>query len=110
SFACSIRHTNTNHANANIAGSATRSSFQLQFIETGVWQPCAITGSKKSRQLSVLDSKLPATRRRYAGELKGNPAVAELRKLGNNRRVTLLYGARGPKVSHALVLKAALSK
>ena len=49
-------------------------------------------------------------RRRYTGELKGNPAVAELRKLGKNKRVTLLYGARDPKVNHALVLKAALGR
>jgi uncharacterized protein YeaO (DUF488 family) len=49
-------------------------------------------------------------RRRYTSELKGNPAVAELRKLGKSKRVTLLYAAHDPKVNHALVLQAALSR
>ena len=49
-------------------------------------------------------------RRRYTSELKGNPAVAELRKLGKSKRVTLLYAAHDPTVNHALVLQAALSR
>jgi uncharacterized protein YeaO (DUF488 family) len=49
-------------------------------------------------------------RRRYTSELKGNPALAELRKLGKSKRVTLLYGAHDPKVNHALVLQAALTR
>ena len=49
-------------------------------------------------------------RRRYASELKGNPAFAELRELGKRKRVTLLYAAHDPKVNHALVLQAALSR
>jgi uncharacterized protein YeaO (DUF488 family) len=49
-------------------------------------------------------------RRRYTGELKGNPAVAELRKLGKSKRVTLLYAAHDPRVNHALVLQAALTR
>jgi uncharacterized protein YeaO (DUF488 family) len=49
-------------------------------------------------------------RRRYSSELKGNAALAELRKLGKSKRVTLLYGAHDPKVNHALVLQAALTR
>jgi uncharacterized protein YeaO (DUF488 family) len=49
-------------------------------------------------------------RRRYTSELKGNPAVAELRKLGKSKRVTLLYAAHDPKVNHALVLQSALNR
>jgi uncharacterized protein YeaO (DUF488 family) len=49
-------------------------------------------------------------RRRYTRELKGNPAVAELRKLGKSKRVTLLYAAHDPKVNHALVLQSALAR
>jgi uncharacterized protein YeaO (DUF488 family) len=49
-------------------------------------------------------------RRRYTSELKGNPAVAELRKLGKSQRVTLLYAAHDPKVNHALVLQSALTR
>src|ERR1700748_985096 len=37
-------------------------------------------------------------RRRYNSELKGNPALADLRKLGKSKRVTLLYAAHDPKV------------
>ncbi len=48
-------------------------------------------------------------RGRYCRELQDNPALAELRKLGRGKPVTLLYAARDPKVNHALVLKSALS-
>jgi uncharacterized protein YeaO (DUF488 family) len=47
-------------------------------------------------------------RRRYAAELKKNPAFPELRRLGRGKRVTLLYGARDPEVNHAVVLLSAL--
>jgi uncharacterized protein YeaO (DUF488 family) len=46
--------------------------------------------------------------RRYRRELRGNPALAELRRLGRGRVVTLLYGARDPRVNHAIVLLAQL--
>jgi uncharacterized protein YeaO (DUF488 family) len=49
-------------------------------------------------------------RKRYREELAANPAVGELRKLGKKRRVTLLYGARDPKINHAVVLLAALKR
>ena len=48
-------------------------------------------------------------RSRYTRELKHNPALAELRKLGRGKPVTLLYAAHDPAVNHALVLKSALS-
>jgi uncharacterized protein YeaO (DUF488 family) len=41
-------------------------------------------------------------RKRYRAELKGNPAVRELRALTG--KVTLLYGAHDPKINHAVVL------
>jgi uncharacterized protein YeaO (DUF488 family) len=43
---------------------------------------------------------------RYRAELKDNPAVAELR--ARTGKVTLLYGARDPKINHAVVLAAVL--
>jgi uncharacterized protein YeaO (DUF488 family) len=43
-------------------------------------------------------------RGRYEAELKDNPAIKELRKLGKGKLVTLLYGARDPEVNHAMVL------
>jgi uncharacterized protein YeaO (DUF488 family) len=46
--------------------------------------------------------------RRYRRELAGNPAVGELRRLGRGARVTLVYGARDPKINHAVVLQAVL--
>ena len=44
--------------------------------------------------------------RRYKRELARNPAVGELRKLARRGRVTLLYGARDPKINHAVVLQS----
>jgi uncharacterized protein YeaO (DUF488 family) len=44
-------------------------------------------------------------RRRYRAELRANPqVVAQLRKLADGRRLTLLYAARDPHCNHALVL------
>lgn len=40
--------------------------------------------------------------KRYRAELKGNPALDELRALKG--KVTLVYGARDPKINHAIVL------
>jgi uncharacterized protein YeaO (DUF488 family) len=42
---------------------------------------------------------------RYVSELDTNPAAVELEQLGQrNPTVTLLYGARDPKINHAIVL------
>jgi uncharacterized protein YeaO (DUF488 family) len=49
-------------------------------------------------------------RKRYREEIAANPAVAELRKLGKKKRVTLLYGAHDPKINQAVVLLAALKR
>jgi uncharacterized protein YeaO (DUF488 family) len=47
-------------------------------------------------------------RRRYELEPANNPAVAEPRKLGKGKLVTLLYAAHDPAVNHAVVLRSAL--
>jgi uncharacterized protein YeaO (DUF488 family) len=47
-------------------------------------------------------------RRRYTAELRRNPLLPELRKAGRGHLITLLYGARDPKVNHAVVLLSAL--
>jgi len=47
-------------------------------------------------------------RRRYRVELKKNPTLPELRKLGKGQTTTLLYGARDPEINHAVVLLSAL--
>jgi uncharacterized protein YeaO (DUF488 family) len=44
--------------------------------------------------------------KRYRAELKDNPALAALR--GLKGKVTLVYGARDPKVNHAIVLAKVL--
>jgi uncharacterized protein YeaO (DUF488 family) len=44
--------------------------------------------------------------RRYRAELKGNPALDELRELKG--KVTLVYGARDPAINHAVVLAKVL--
>ena len=43
-------------------------------------------------------------RRRYAEELRVNPAVRRLHDIAADEPVTLLYGARDEKHNHALVL------
>jgi len=46
--------------------------------------------------------------RRYTTELKNNPALPELRKLGKGHLVTLLYAAHDPQINHAVVLLSVL--
>jgi uncharacterized protein YeaO (DUF488 family) len=47
-------------------------------------------------------------KRRYSAELRNNPALPELRKLGKGQLVTLLYAAHDPQINHAVVLLSAL--
>jgi uncharacterized protein YeaO (DUF488 family) len=47
-------------------------------------------------------------RKHYRAELKGNPAVKELR--ATKGKLTLLYGARDSKINHAVVLAAVLKR
>ena len=49
-------------------------------------------------------------RKRYAAEMADNPALAELRKLGRGKTVTLLYGARDSEQNQAAVLLDLLRK
>jgi uncharacterized protein YeaO (DUF488 family) len=44
--------------------------------------------------------------KRYRAELKGNPALEDLRALKG--KVTLVYGAKDPKINHAAVLAKVL--
>ena len=46
--------------------------------------------------------------RRYRKEVAGNPALAELKRMGKRGTVTLVYGARDPQVNHASVLLSLL--
>jgi uncharacterized protein YeaO (DUF488 family) len=48
--------------------------------------------------------------KRYKKELVGNAELAELRKLGRAKVVTLLYGAHDPDVNHAAVLRSVLGR
>jgi uncharacterized protein YeaO (DUF488 family) len=54
--------------------------------------------------------RFAAFKKRYRSEIKGNPAVAALRKLGKGARVTLLYGARDPEMNQAAVLQTILKQ
>ena len=54
--------------------------------------------------------RFPEFSRRYTGELRNNPALAELYELGKRQTVTLLYGARDPEVNHAVVLLSELRR
>ena len=46
--------------------------------------------------------------KRYRAELKDNPALEDLRALKG--KVTLVYGARDPKINHAIVLAKVLKR
>jgi uncharacterized protein YeaO (DUF488 family) len=51
-------------------------------------------------------AKIKAFSKRYKQELKHNPAVADLKKaMVRHKKLTLLYAAKDPTVSHAFVLK-----
>ena len=52
--------------------------------------------------------RFPEFKRRYTAELRDNPALPELRKLGKGHLVTLLYGAHDPQINHAVVLLSVL--
>jgi uncharacterized protein YeaO (DUF488 family) len=54
--------------------------------------------------------KFAEFRRRYRIELGHNPAMAKYRPRLSKGKVTLLYGARDPKINHAVVLKDYLAK
>jgi uncharacterized protein YeaO (DUF488 family) len=47
-------------------------------------------------------------RTRYRAELKGNPALQELRAVKG--KLTLLYGAKDPQINQAVVLAAVLKR
>jgi uncharacterized protein YeaO (DUF488 family) len=49
-------------------------------------------------------------KKRYRSEMSDNPAVADLRAAIGRAKVTLLYGAKDPKINHAVVLAETLSK
>jgi uncharacterized protein YeaO (DUF488 family) len=67
-----------------------------------------------STELRLWFGHIPARfdefRRRYEAELRDNPSVGELRKLGKGKQVTLLYAAHDPKINHALVLRSVLQR
>ncbi|AGH50405.1 hypothetical protein G432_13435 [Sphingomonas sp. MM-1] len=48
-------------------------------------------------------------RKRYAAELAGNPAVAELREIAGRERVTLVYAAHDEAHNNAVALAAYLA-
>ena len=54
--------------------------------------------------------KWPEFRRRYRAELKGNPALAELKALARKGSITLVYSAKDERHNDAVVLKAILDR
>jgi uncharacterized protein YeaO (DUF488 family) len=54
------------------------------------------------------EERFPEFTRRYRAELKGNPALDALR--ARKGKVTLIYGARDPKINHAVVLAKVLKR
>jgi uncharacterized protein YeaO (DUF488 family) len=54
--------------------------------------------------------KWPEFRKRYRAELKGNPAIGELKKMAKKEPVTLVYAAKDEVHNGAVVLKEILEK
>lgn len=52
--------------------------------------------------------KWPEFRKRYREELKGNPAVTELRKMARDGTLTLIYAAHDEERNGAVVLREVL--
>src|SRR5215831_9698681 len=56
-------------------------------------------------------ARWPEFARRYRGELRAQaPLLQQLRQRARAQRVTLLYGARDPRVNHAVVLRDVLRR
>ena len=54
--------------------------------------------------------KWPEFQQRYRDELKGSPALAELRRLAREGHVTLVYGAKDEEHNDAVVLAKLLRR
>ena len=54
--------------------------------------------------------KWPEFQKRYRAELKGNPALSELREQSRQRNITLVYAARDELHNDAVVLKQVLGR
>ena len=73
-------------------------------------QPRSTIGARTSRHRlncangSTIADRFDEFKKRYRLELKGNPELAEFRKLTKSGKVTLLYAARDETVNHAVVL------
>ena len=52
--------------------------------------------------------RFPEFRKRYRAELKDSPALKTLR--ATKGKLTLLYGAKDPRINHAIVLAAVLKR
>jgi uncharacterized protein YeaO (DUF488 family) len=74
------------------------------------WMKEVAPSTELRRWFGHLPARFDEFRRRYEEELRGNPKIGELRKLGGRKRVTLLYAAHDPEVNHALVLRSVLER
>lgn len=74
------------------------------------WMKEAAPSTELRRWFGHLPARFDEFRRRYEEELRDNPTIGELRKLGGRKRVTLLYAAHDPEVNHALVLRSVLER
>ena len=54
--------------------------------------------------------KWPEFQKKYRAELKGNPALSELRALSRRGKVTLVYAAKDELHNNAVVLKQILAR
>jgi uncharacterized protein YeaO (DUF488 family) len=74
------------------------------------WMKDVAPTTELRRWFGHLRARFDEFRRLYETELRDNPSVGELRKLGGDSAVTLLYAAHDPEVNHALILKSVLQR
>ena len=74
------------------------------------WMKDVAPSSELRRWFGHIPARFGEFRRQYEAELTDNPSVGELRNLGRDNSVTLLYAAHDPEVNHALVLRSVLQR
>ena len=73
------------------------------------WLPEVAPSAELRRWWNHDPDRLDEFTTRYRAELDANPAVQELREIGRlHAPVTLLYGARDPRLNQAVILQAYL--
>jgi uncharacterized protein YeaO (DUF488 family) len=79
-------------------------------LRADIWMKNIAPSTELRKWFRKEDRDWKEFKRRYAAELDQNPeGVAELRKVADKGRITLLYSVKDPEYNHAVVLKEYLA-